>query len=245
MFLFIRFLLAHFLGDFPFQSNFVYKLKFKGLRGIIPHALIICGCAIALSWPYLNLPSIWLFIIFMAGTHLIQDTIKINCTSPKKCFWAYFLDQFSHIGLIAIIFFTGLKNLQPPADQSNIFVRLYSNNTLLVYFIALIAATYNGHFLIRCFKDSFIKNANPCDRYEKWFGMFERTLIVTFFFIRLQLWAIIPAGLTLRPLTYILMKKKLALHRCFLAMPDMILSWLIALLCGYILYLFQTRYPVY
>jgi hypothetical protein len=246
MFLFIRLLLAHFLGDFPFQFNAVYKLKLTGLWGIIPHALIIGGCAVAMSWPFLNLPAVWFFIIFMTATHLIQDAIKLNFNSPKNSFWTYLLDQFSHVGLIAIMFFTDLKNLQPPhADGSNFFVWFYSSNEIVVYLIVLIAATYNGHFLIRCFKDTFIKNANPCDLYEKWFGMFERTMIVTFFFIRMPLWAIIPASLALRPLTYIILKKQLALHKCFVGVADMVLSWIVALLCGSILYLLQTRYPVY
>jgi hypothetical protein len=245
MFLFIRIILAHLLGDFPFQFNSVYKMKLTGLRGIIPHALIIGGCAVAMSWPYLNLPTVWLFIIFMTATHLIQDAIKLNFNSPKNSFWTYILDQLSHVGLISILFFTDLKNLKPPADQSNFYVWMYSRNEFMVYLIALIAATYNGHFLIRCFKDTFIKNANPCDLYEKWFGMFERTLIVTLFFIRMPLWAIIPASLALRPLTYILLKKQLTLHKCFVAATDMVLSWIVAFSCGSILYLLQTRYPVY
>lgn len=245
MFLFIRLLLAHFLGDFPFQFNIIYKLKFKGLRGIIPHALIICCCAILLSWPYLSLPKLWFFLIFITATHLLQDAIKLNFNSPKNSFWTYLFDQFSHMGLIAFMFFTELKNLKPPSDQSNFFIWLYCDNETVIYLIALIAATYNGHFLIRCFKDTFIKNANPCDLYEKWFGMFERTIIVTLFFFRLPLWAIVPASLAIRPLTYVLLKKRLSLHRCFVAVPDMVLSWIIGLLCGSFLYLLQTRHPVY
>jgi hypothetical protein len=245
MFLFIRLLLAHFIGDFPLQIDPIYKLKHTGLRGGVPHALMICACAVLLSWPYLHLPAVWLFIVFMTATHLVQDSVKINFTSAKFSFWTYLLDQLFHAGIIAVIFLTDLKNLRAPADQSNILVRLYSNNAILIYFIALIAATYNGHFLIRCFKDNFVKNANPCDVYEKWFGMFERALIVSFFFIRLPLWVIFPVSLALRPLTYVSMKKKLALHKCFVAVPDMILSWVISLLCGSILYLLQTRYPVY
>ena len=35
MFLFIRLLLAHFLGDFPFQFDKIYKLKLTGFKGKI------------------------------------------------------------------------------------------------------------------------------------------------------------------------------------------------------------------
>lgn len=245
MFLFIRLVLAHLLGDFPFQFDAVYRLKHTGLRGVLPHAFIIFACAILLSWPYLLSPSVWFLLAFITATHLFQDSFKLNFDSIKFRFWAYLIDQICHIAVIAVLFITDLKNLQPPADQSNILVRIYCDNGLMLYFIALIAATYNGHFLIRCFKDTFVKNANPCDVYEKWFGMSERMAIVSMFFMRLPLWIVLPASLALRPVTYILMRKRLSLHKCFVAVPDMVLSWIIALLCGYVLHLFQTRYPVY
>ena len=245
MFLFIRLLLAHFIGDFPLQFDPIYKLKFKGLQGIVPHALIIGICGIAMCWPYLHLPVIWCFLIFMATTHLVQDSIKLNFNNVKYSFWSYLLDQLSHAGLIAMMFFTNLKNLPPPQNQSNLFVRIYSNNGLLIYFITLIAATYNGHYLIRCFKSTFMENITPCYTYEKWFGMCERAMIVSFFLIRMPLWVILPLSLALRPLTYLFMRKILTLQKCFMSVPDMVLSWIIGLLSGSILYLLQTHYPVY
>jgi len=245
MFVFIRLLLAHFIGDFPLQVDNIYKLKSRGLQGIVPHALIIGACGIAMCWPYLHLPLIWFFLIFMAATHLVQDSIKLNFGDAKYRFWSYLLDQLCHVGLIAMLFFTNIRNFRPPQDQSNILVRIYSNDGLMVYFIVLIAATYNGHFMIRCFKDTFIVKAPQCYVYEKWFGMCERALIVSFFLTPLPLWVIVPLSLALRPLTYLCMKKALTLHECFMSLPDMVLSWITGLLCGSILYLLQARYPVY
>ena len=245
MFLFIRLLLAHFIGDFPLQLDAIYKLKFKGLPGIVPHALIIGGCGIAMCWPYLHLPIIWFFLIFMAATHLIQDSIKLNFIEAKYSFWSYLLDQASHVGLIAIMFLTNLRKFQPPHDQSNLFVRIYSNNGLVIFLIVLISATYNGHFLIRCFKDTFVVKTTQCYVYEKWFGMCERALIVSLFLTRMPFWVIIPLSLAVRPLTYVFMKRALTLHKCFMSVPDMVLSWIIGLLSGSILYLLQTRYPIY
>ena len=245
MFMFIRLLLAHFLGDFPFQFDSIYKLKFKGLQGIVPHALIIGICGVAMSWPYLHLPLMWFFLIFMAASHLIQDSIKLNFNDPKYSFWSYLLDQLSHVVLIAMLFLTNIRKFHAPHDQSNLFVRIYSNNGLLIYFIMLIVATYNGHYLIRCFKDTFMEKASQCYVYEKWFGMCERAVIVSLFLSRMPLWLILPICLALRPLTYLCMKRALTLHKCFMAIPDMVLSWIIGLLSGSVLYLLQTRYPVY
>jgi hypothetical protein len=245
MFVFIRLLLAHFIGDFPLQLDPIYKLKLKGLQGIVPHAIIIGLCGAAMCWPYLHLPLIWFFLIFMTATHLVQDSIKLNFTESKYSFWSYLLDQCSHVALIAMMFFTNIRKFQPPPDQSNLFVRLYSNNGLVIYLIALINASYNGHYMIRCFKDTFMVKSTQCYVYEKWFGMCERALIVTFFLTPMPLWTIVLLSLALRPLTYLFMKKALSLHTCFMAVPDMVLSWIFGLLSGYILYLLQTRYPVY
>lgn len=245
MFLYIRLLLAHFIGDFPLQFDFIYKLKLKGIHGVIPHVLIISCCSIILSWPYLHLPFMWLFLAFLAVTHLVQDSIKLVFSNPRHVFWSYVVDQASHIGLISLMLLTGLKDLPAPQDGSNIFVRLYYNNGLIIYLIVLIAATYNGHYLIRAFKDTFMARSTQCYVYEKWFGMFERAVIVSLFLVPLPLWVIIPLCLALRPLTYVLMKRALALHTCFMSLPDMILSWITGLAGGIILYLLQARYPVY
>ncbi len=237
MFLFIRLLLAHFLGDFPFQFDKIYKLKLTGLKGIIPHVAIIFACSAALSWPYLHLPLVWLFILFISITHLIQDSAKLNYGAVKHSFWAYILDQLTHAGIISLIFLTDLKNLQPPVDQANILVRIYSNNTLMVYCIGILFATYNGFFMIRCFHDTFIGKAQYSS-FEKWYGMLERCLIVFLFILKwpfLLLLAILPL---LRPMIFVLGKKHLHLQDNFVSFTEIILSWSIALLTGFILYFF-------
>jgi len=124
-------------------------------------------------------------------------------------------------------------------------LRVYVSSRLVIYLIILFAPTYNGHFRIRCYKDSLVKNATPCDAYEKWFGMFERLAIVSLFLTPLPLWLVILLSLALRPLTYVSLKGRLSLHRCFVAVPDMVLSWIIGLSCGITLSLLQSRYPVY
>ncbi|MCX5702916.1 MAG: DUF3307 domain-containing protein [Candidatus Omnitrophica bacterium] len=55
MFLFLRLVLGHFIGDFILQTNKIYELKHRSLRGGLPHALFITASYIAVSWPYLAL----------------------------------------------------------------------------------------------------------------------------------------------------------------------------------------------
>lgn len=237
MFIFIRLLLAHFLGDFPFQFNIIFKLKSKGFKGIIPHALIIFLCSIVLSWPYLYLPQVWFFLFFLAVAHLVQDSIKLRYGTVKHCFWPYILDQLSHVGIISLVFLTELKKLPPPAKQENLIINLYSNNLLIIYLTALIIATYNGYFLIRCFKDTFIERASY-NSFEKWFGIAERTVIISFFFMQNNFFFLLPLSILLRPVIFTLFSKKLMIHKDFLSLHEILLSWIAAIVPGFILYLF-------
>jgi hypothetical protein len=245
MFLFLRLLLAHFLGDFPFQFDVIFRLKLNGLKGIIPHALIILGCMAAMSWPYLNNPVVWFFIIAVSALHLIQDSVKLTYSSKRFSFWTYLLDQLFHVGTIAIIFLTDLKNLPAPQATNNPLVSLYVNDQFVLYLIMLIVATYNGHFMIRCFKDTFWAKAPQCHMHEKWYGIFERAVMVTMFFAKIPLVVILPVSVLLRPATYILFRRPLALHRCFIAFADMLLSLIIGLASGFALFLLHANYPIY
>jgi hypothetical protein len=235
MFLFLRLLLGHFLGDFPFQFNSIFKLKLKGFFGIIPHVLIILACCIALSWPYLTEPSLWLFILFIGITHLIQDWVKIKYGSIKCSFWPYVADQIFHAATIAVVLLTPLKNLPAPGGD-NFLVRLYNNDQLVKYLIAVIAATYNGYFMIRCFKDSFIGRAN-CNAFEKWYGIAERAMIVSCFALGGFWFLLLPVILFLRPPVFSLAAKRFLLHADFKALQDTLLSWTLALGAALLLYL--------
>jgi hypothetical protein len=244
MFLFLRLLLAHFIGDFPLQFDSIFKMKQKGWTGCIPHVLIIVACCIALSWPYLGNPLMWAFIAFIGVTHLIQDSMKLKYSTPKHSFWTYLMDQGFHVAAMAFIFLTDLKNLQPP-NETNFFIRLYCNDMLVVYLIALIFATYNGFFLIRTFKLSFLNKADRSNSFEKWYGMAERALIVSFFLITGPLFCLLPVILLLRPLIFLLLIRQLRLHKDFISLRDVTLSWTIAILGGLGLSLFQACYFIY
>lgn len=244
MFIFLRLLLAHFIADFPLQFDAIYKLKNRGLIGIAPHALIVAGCCALLSWPHWDKPMLWVFILMIGCTHLLQDSIKLSYSSIKHGFWAYTIDQLSHAATIGLIFFTNLKYLEPPL-ASSAWVSLYNNDLVIAYLIAMIAATYNGFFMIRSFKSTFLGRAGRYKPFEKWYGMFERALIVTVFLVQRYTFVWLVVVMLLRPLAYLAVRKVLPLHKNFLSRQDMLLSWTMAMLSGFALYLFQSCYAVY
>jgi len=237
MFIFLRLLLAHFIGDFPLQFSSIYKLKHKGLWGIVPHALIVTVCGILFSWPYLHIPLMWYFIIFIGVTHLIQDSIKLNFGNPKSSFWTYSLDQLSHVGLIALVFLTDLKNLAPPTESANLLIRLYSNDKLVVYVIALILATYNGFYLIKNFKMTFLDKADRENSFEKLYGMGERAVIVSAFLGGGPFYFLLPIIALIRPIFFFVGLKVFRLHKEFISLTEIILTWTIGILAGLLLHL--------
>jgi hypothetical protein len=241
MFIFIRLLLAHFIGDFPLQFNKIYSLKNKGLIGIIPHACIIMGCLILLSWPYINLPGVWGFIFFVTIIHLFQDSIKLNYKDIKYSFWIYMADQLSHVALISIVLFTDLKDLRPPDYPGNLIVSLYNNDLFVIYLIAAIIASYNGYFMIRNLKNTFFGKPCSCSNTERWYGMLERTALVSVFLLDKYLFLFLSAVLLIRPLIYIAGRKRLALKQDFIGGSEAILSWIVAILAGLILCYIKHR----
>ena len=234
MFFFLRLLLGHCIGDFPLQTNKIYGLKHHGWRGGIPHALLVTASFLALSWPYLYLPKVWFFILALGLLHLLQDSFKIGFAGMTKySFWLYLLDQCFHAGLISCVFLTGLKDLPPP-PATNSFIALYNNDILIIYLIALIAATYNGYFLIRVFKLTFMKNAGRYTDFERWYGMVERALITTLC-VTPESFLLFAPLLLARFAFFSLNKKTRLAHRSFIQPREILLSWIIGLTVGVLL----------
>ncbi|MFA5116362.1 MAG: DUF3307 domain-containing protein [Candidatus Omnitrophota bacterium] len=238
MFLFLRLLLGHLIGDFPLQTDRIFLLKHKGLKGNIPHALLVTASLIALSWPYLSRPYLWYFIIFVGTAHYLQDLIKIKYSKLKYGFWFYLLDQAAHILTISLIFLTPLKNVGPIYNSAGWLAPYYNSNAFILYLIALILATYNGLHLIRNFRNSFFGCPGNYTPFEKWYGMLERAIIVSLFLYSIYyfLW-LIPVVFLARPLIYKFAAKGLELGELFMSPCEVLFGWIVALLSGSLLLL--------
>lgn len=235
MFIFARLLLAHLIGDFVLQSNKILAMKRKGIFGVGVHVLIIFFCFVILSWPYLNNINLWLFIVFVCVTHLIQDHWKIqddkkNGQSP----WKYLLDQAVHIAILAIVFLTNLKNIAPVPQDGAILASLYNNTTLVLYLGALIFAVLGGFYLIISIYQDLFKKEKHYKNTEKWAGFIERAGIVTFFFFGPKNLIVLCLLLLWRPIAHKILKEKLSLDHHAPDFKEFLFSWIIALSCGYV-----------
>lgn len=242
MFIFLRLLLAHFIGDFPLQFSRIYKLRYKGLKGALPHSIIISGTFILFSWPYLKLPGLWGFICLISVTHLLQDWIKISRTKDQKeGFWPYLSDQILHIAIIATVFLTGLKDLKPPEQTIALLARFYNADAIIICLIFVIAASYGGTYMIETFKNTFLRTRHRHTTFEKRYGMFERAIIVLIFLYAGTLLAIIPFIICLRfPVYRIALKCRFNLSKEFISFLEISFSGAIALAFGIALHLIAT-----
>jgi len=116
--------------------------------------------------------------------------------------------------------------------------KIYNNDLIIVCLILLIVATYNGHYMIETFKNSFLKTRYSCTLFEKWYGMIERLVIVLVFLPKGVFLIIVPFILCLRvPIYRVASKYKFNLNKEFVSFLEISLSGAIALAVGITLYL--------
>ena len=94
-------LLSHLLGDFPLQTNRIFRMKLKGHKGLAIHVgihLIVAFILIQQAWQYG-----WMFL-FLGVTHYLTDWTKVKLQpvgSPQ--FKGYLVDQVVHLLIISVI----------------------------------------------------------------------------------------------------------------------------------------------
>ena len=107
--LFLTLLLAHAIGDFILQTNFIYKLKVQTIWGVVLHVFIFSMVLVGLTYPLILTPKFALWVGCVALIHLVQDHYKIKIrfktiTFGKEMF--YFLaDQSFHFLALVSVFF--------------------------------------------------------------------------------------------------------------------------------------------
>jgi len=178
MFLFLRMILAHLIGDFLLQFNAVYKAKISGVKGKAIHVLIIGMVMVLFSWPYWNTGKLWVFILLVCVTHFFQDWIKIVLTRKRPHhFYPFVLDQAGHVLILSTVFLFQFHPINIDPNAGNIFLKIYFSNILVLLAIAYILATSVGVFMIGTFKLTAFPerlHTNYLQASVKYYGICER-----------------------------------------------------------------------
>ncbi|MEM7336545.1 MAG: DUF3307 domain-containing protein [Chloroflexota bacterium] len=92
-------LLAHLLGDFPLQTNRIFRMKLASKRGLSLHiAIHVVTAAVLIEswWQH------WVLLLVYAVVHFLTDYIKIRLQEPGKPLTVGFIwDQIAHVVAIA------------------------------------------------------------------------------------------------------------------------------------------------
>lgn len=97
-------LLAHFLLDYPLQSDFLAQTKSKYWYSLFAHSMIY-GLGMAFVFKLLGLFTIWKAIVLVVS-HIIIDYKKATAKDKNKTLTTYlYIDQVWHIGINILLYF--------------------------------------------------------------------------------------------------------------------------------------------
>lgn len=112
---FLTLYLAHIIGDFPLQTDAIFRLKQKSLWGVVVHVLVCTAVNIIVLWQMLTHAFVWLTILFIAVVHIALDRTKIFLAvfRAKDGLGYFFLDQSLHLLSLMLAAWYLLQVLQP------------------------------------------------------------------------------------------------------------------------------------
>lgn len=178
MFLFLKLLLAHILGDFIFQSEkWVKDKEKKKITSTKLYIHIAIHFVLLLCIFEFKLQKYWLALLFIIVTHYIIDLVKLYLQQEKtKRFW-FFLDQILHVLMLffATTFYTDFS-----VSLDNVF-----NEQRLLFLIFALLVSFVSAIIIKI----IITQWNPENKKEsddslakagRYIGILERLFVFTF-----------------------------------------------------------------
>ncbi|MEZ4865454.1 MAG: DUF3307 domain-containing protein [Caldilineaceae bacterium] len=91
--------LAHLVGDFPLQTDWIYKLKTERWTGIALHSLIhVLATVPLITAPLAN----WPLLVTLGVTHFVVDFVKVRLPNRYQTF-SFVADQLVHVLVILAV----------------------------------------------------------------------------------------------------------------------------------------------
>lgn len=177
MIIILKFILAHFIGDFIFQPKRWVKdkecLKAKSLKLYI-HGLIHGLLVLLILWDF----NYWLLALLVTALHVIIDGIKLYAQKDENKSEWFLIDQALHIISIFVLWILFFK------PELNLAL-LFENTYIWVYLTAFIFITIVTSIVIRELMSNWTNALNESSEDSlsnagKYIGMLERILILIF-----------------------------------------------------------------
>ena len=178
MFLFLKFLLAHILGDFVFQpENWVKDKEENKVKSIKLYFHIGIHTILLLGVLKFNLQEYWSGFLLIIISHYIVDVLKLYLQKKKTKRTWFFMDQITHISILLLVssFYVNFS-----FSMENIITE---NNLLLLIFILLIV--YVSSVIIKIIitqwnPESKKENDDSLAKAGRYIGILERLFVFIF-----------------------------------------------------------------
>ncbi len=100
MTIFTTLLLAHLLGDFPLQTNRIFRMKLQGPKGLALHAAIhVLVTALLIQ----NFWQVWPALLMLGSLHYLTDWAKLRYANDPPLTPGFILDQVIHLITLLVI----------------------------------------------------------------------------------------------------------------------------------------------
>jgi len=147
--LFWLLILAHFIADFPLQSDKIFALKSKHKWGILPHIFISFITNLFIAFPFLGFKNFWVAVFFLAIIHYLLDWLKILLTQKllSDSVLIFLLDQAFHIFFIWFTCYC-LFDIPSPDIKYKFIVTYYFNKKVILVLTGFVFSIFGGGVLI-------------------------------------------------------------------------------------------------
>ncbi len=156
--LFWLLILAHFIADFPLQSDKIFALKSKYSWGLLPHIFISFMTNLVVAFPYVGFKNFWFALLFLATIHFLLDWLKILLTKKllNDSMFTFLLDQILHIFFIWISCFH-LFDIPSPDITNRLILSYYLNKKIILALTGLVFSIFGGGVLIHYIRKAFFQ----------------------------------------------------------------------------------------
>lgn len=138
----LYFYLAHFLSDYPLQSNAMVRYKRKSFWGVLLHSTVHLVSLLVILSPFLCNWRVWLAIAIVYASHNIIDQTKValDKANPKRARINYFVDQLAHWTFILLA--ATVAGELAPKGLTGWALEFYTNQTFFLYLLVMVLSTY-------------------------------------------------------------------------------------------------------
>lgn len=157
--------LAHFVADFPLQSDKIFALKSKYKWGLLPHIFISFLASLIVAFPYIQSIHFWYVVSLLAAIHLLLDWLKLHATQKLMgdSIFIFLLDQFLHLFFIWLVC-TRLIHVPSPPINNQPLLSFYLDRKVSIILSGLIFAVFGGRVLIHYLQGIVLRLANDSNQ---------------------------------------------------------------------------------